>query len=112
MLTPGEVRMKSRILVCSVVLLCAIAPSVTLADTTLEDERGTLSFVFENDLFYKTDRDYTNGVELSYTSPTQATPEFIDRIARNLPFFSTEGKVRASYAVGQSIFTPSDTRSV
>jgi len=104
--------MKSRILVCSVVLLCAIAPSVTLADTTLEDERGTLSFLFENDLFYKTDRDYTNGVELSYTPAVQDTPDFVDGIARALPLFSSVGKVRASYALGQSIFTPSDTRSV
>jgi len=83
-----------------------------LADTSTQLEKGTLSFLFENDVFYKTDRDYTNGVELSYTAATQDTPGIIDRIARDLPFFSSEGKVRASYAVGQSIFTPSDTSSV
>ena len=104
--------MRLKIIATAVAILSGISVRPALAEATIEPERGTLSFVFENDLFYKTDRDYTNGVELSYTSPTQATPEFIDKIARSLPFFSTEGKVRASYAVGQSIFTPSDTRSV
>ena len=104
--------MRLKIITTAVAILSGISLRPALAEATIERERGTLSFVFENDLFYKTDRDYTNGVELSYTSPTHSTPEFIDKIARSLPFFSTEGKVRASYAVGQSIFTPSDTRSV
>jgi len=104
--------MKLKTLLGAAAVLTAFSTSPTLGDTGLGQEKGTLSFVFENDLFYKTDRDYTNGVELSYTSPTQDTPELIDQIARGLPFFSSEGKVRASYAVGQSIFTPSDTRSV
>jgi len=104
--------MKLKTLLGAAAVLTAFSTSPTLGDTGLGREKGTLSFVFENDLFYKTDRDYTNGVELSYTSPTQDTPELIDQIARGLPFFSSEGKVRASYAIGQSIFTPSDTRSV
>jgi len=104
--------MKLKTLLGAAAVLTAFSTSPTLGDTNVGQEKGTLSFVFENDLFYKTDRDYTNGVELSYTSPTQDTPELIDQIARGLPFFSSEGKVRASYAIGQSIFTPSDTRSV
>ena len=70
-------------------------------------DHGTLSLLFENDIFYKTDRDYTNGVELSYTTATQDTPKLFVDLARLLPFFSTSGSVRASYAFGQSIYTPS-----
>lgn len=70
-------------------------------------DRGTLSLLFENDIFYKTDRDYTNGVELSYTTASQGTPKLFVDVARWLPFFSPSGKVRASYALGQSIYTPS-----
>lgn len=104
--------MRIRILAGALAVLSAFSAGRALAATNIEPEKGTLSFVFENDVFYNTDRDYTNGVELSYTSPTQDTPGIIDRVARGLPFLSSEGKVRASYAVGQSIFTPSDTSSV
>ena len=58
------------------------------------------------------DRDYTNGVELSYTQAAQDTPEFLEQLAHSLPLFSRDGKVRASYAIGQSIYTPSDINSL
>lgn len=77
------------------------------AATAPVSDHGTLSLLFENDLFYKTDRDYTNGVELSYTTATQDTPKLFVDLARLLPFFSRSGSVRASYAFGQSIYTPS-----
>jgi len=78
------------------------------ADPVAGNERGTLSLLFENDIFYRTDRDYTNGVELSYTSAAQDTPNPLVHVAQWLPLFSSSGTVRASYAVGQSIYTPSD----
>ena len=74
----------------------AVTSSAALADPQAQPERGTLSFLFENDLFYNTDRDYTNGVELSYTAPVQDTPGVIVRLAHGLPFFSATGKVRTS----------------
>lgn len=77
------------------------------AATAPISDHGTLSLLFENDIFYRTDRDYTNGVELSYTTATQDTPKLFVDLARLLPFFSTSGSVRASYAFGQSIYTPS-----
>lgn len=104
--------MKLTIITSAFICYAALVTGAASAATTLEPERGTLSFLFENDLFYKTDRDYTNGVELSYTAPVQNTPQLITRLAHALPFFSTTGKVRASYAIGQSIYTPSDTASL
>jgi len=71
-------------------------------------DHATLSLLFENDIFYKTDRDYTNGVELSYTTASRDTPKLFVDLARLLPFFASTGTVRASFALGQSIYTPSN----
>jgi lipid A 3-O-deacylase len=86
-------------------LMTCVSSGTVNADPSAD--HGTLSFLFENDLFYKTDRDYTNGVELSYTTAAEDTPKLFVDVARWLPFFSPSGKVRASYALGQSIYTPS-----
>lgn len=46
------------------------------ADTACDNEerkllrRGTTTFIFENDLFTKSDRQYTDGLKLSVTTPT------------------------------------------
>ena len=88
----------------AVLFACA---SASYAGPNSAVDRGTFSLLFENDIFYKTDRDYTNGVEFSYTTAAQDTPKLFVDIAHWLPFFSTSGSVRASYALGQSIYTPS-----
>ena len=69
-------------------------------------EKGTLSLLFENDLFYNSDHDYTNGVLIGYTTAPQDTPDWAIDLARKLPFFAQEGEVRTRYALGQDIFTP------
>jgi lipid A 3-O-deacylase len=71
---------------------------------------GTFSILFENDVFYDTDRDYTNGVEFAYTSAPDDNPDAIVNIARHMPFFASTGSVRTSYALGQNIYTPADTQ--
>ena len=85
-------------------LLAAMAPAWAAAP----GERA-FSVVFENDLFYKTDHDYTNGVEFSYTTAPDGTPDWADQTAHLLPFFSdSEGTVRTRFALGQAMFTPND----
>ena len=69
-------------------------------------EKGTFSILFENDVFDNTDHDYTNGVELAYTTSPEATPDWVIRAANRLPFFSENTNVRTRYALGQSIYTP------
>lgn len=88
-----------------IVALCAglAAMPARAADGT---EKGAFSVLFENDLFYNSDHDYTNGVELAYTTAPQDTPDWAVRTARLLPFFAQEGDVRTRYALGQAIFTP------
>lgn len=71
-------------------------------------QSGAFSILFENDIFDNTDHDYTNGVELGYTTSPSDTPEWAVWAARRLPFFAQSGDVRTRYAIGQSIFTPTD----
>lgn len=72
------------------------------------EARGTFSLLFENDIFDNTDHDYTNGVELGYTTSPNVTPRWAVEAARALPIFAQSGDVRTRYAIGQSIFTPTD----
>jgi len=92
------------------VLLGALVAAVSIggAHAASETERGAFSILFENDIFDNTDHDYTNGVELSYTTSPQDTPNWAIRTANWLPFFSENTNVRTRYAIGQSIYTPTD----
>ena len=94
---------KSRTILCACLLAGFVAPAH--AD---QPENGTVSLLFENDLFYKTDRDYTNGAQAAWTSAPEDTPNWAVDTARLLPFFEQSGEVRASYALGQNIYTPSN----
>ena len=69
-------------------------------------EKGAFSILFENDLFFNSDHDYTNGVELGYTTAPDDTPQWATDIAHAVPFFTKKGDVRTRYAIGQDIFTP------
>src|ERR1700761_4115522 len=75
-------------------------------------EKGSFSILFENDIFDNTDHDYTNGVELGYTTAPDDTPRWATHLARDLPFFAQTGDVRTRYALGQDIFTPTNLASV
>lgn len=75
-------------------------------------EAGAFSIIFENDLFFNSDRDYTNGVELAYTTAPNNNVDSIVAFARSLPLFADTGEVRTSYAIGQDIFTPEHTELV
>src|SRR3984957_15778859 len=74
--------------------------------TPSDSEKGSFSILFENDIFYNSDHDYTNGVEFSYTTAPNDTPDWAARATRAL--FHDEGDVRARYAFGQDIFTPNN----
>jgi len=89
--------------------LLAAAGTAHAADSQTnspESEKGSFSILFENDIFYNSDHDYTNGVEFAYTTAPDDTPDWAARATRAL--FHDEGDVRARYAFGQDIFTPND----
>lgn len=100
------------------VLLTAsiLAVPGTSAAQTLEstddksDRRGTWSFIWENDVFAGTDRNYTNGNRISYVSPPDGPSEGLHG-AISRTFFDAEDddEIRYGLAVGQSMFTPEDT---
>lgn len=69
---------------------------------------NTLSLIFENDLFADTDRNYTNGVAVTWLGGIGQTPDLVLRAARLFPLFPEIGTVRTSYALGQAMYTPSD----
>jgi hypothetical protein len=77
-------------------------------------EKGTFGILFENDWFNKSDHNYTNGIELTYTTAPQDTPDWLIETAHWLPFFTAtgQGDVRTRYALGQTMFTPLDTTLV
>jgi len=95
-------------------IACASAGAalLILGNTAVADssEPGSFSLLVENDLFYDTDRDYTAGQEMNYTTAPGDTPGGLVDFAHDMPWLLTDqGKVRANYAFGQDIFTPANT---
>lgn len=95
---------------------CLFAPCVS-ADHHPPEDSWTFTFRFENDLFASTDRDYTNGVKLSWISPdishfrdSDKLPDWGKAVVDKLPFSREEGLQRnIAFSIGQNIFTPGDT---
>lgn len=73
-----------------------------------ETEVGTLSLVFENDVFSGSDGHYTSGLRASWLSAPDRTPAWALRAARWFPLFPEDGTVRTGYAIGQNMYTPED----
>jgi lipid A 3-O-deacylase len=94
----------------AVVAALVAALSIAAARAASGTEKGTFGVLFENDWFGKADRNYTNGIELTYTTAPQDTPDWLIDAAHWLPFFTATGKgdVRTRYALGQTMFTPLD----
>lgn len=74
--------------------------------------KGTFGILVENDWFNHSDHNYTNGLEINYTTAPQDTPDWLITTAHWLPFFTAYGEVRTRYALGQTIYTPLDTTVV
>ena len=74
----------------------------------LEDDRGTVSFVYENDWVGNSDRNYTNGVRLSYVSKAIVPDGLTETIADRILNTEDGSRVRWGAALGHSLFTPDD----
>ncbi|MEX0922426.1 MAG: lipid A deacylase LpxR family protein [Rhodovibrionaceae bacterium] len=93
--------------------LCATPALAQQSQEELEEaeenrEHGTFSLIFENDIFANTDRNYTNGIRAEWLSTPMDIPEWVTDAARAFPLFPDDGIFRASYAIGQSMYTPKD----
>lgn len=78
--------------------------------TRTPDDKWGMSLSVENDLFTPTNSDqhYTNGVRLAFVSPEDSAPVAFLNIAKKVPFFASEGRIRTSYSIGQTMYTPDD----
>ena len=72
------------------------------------DQSATWTFVWENDYFADTDRNYTNGVRISYLSGFKSPKGVSEFIAQELLGADEEAGIRRGFAIGHSIFTPQD----
>lgn len=97
-----------KLLLASTLLLM---PAVVLGAEPDARERGTFSVLFENDTFAGTDRNYTNGVELSYLSAPNRAFAPLAWIGRRVLRADADDKIYGGIGVGQSIYTPSDTKT-
>lgn len=79
---------------------------------TPNSAHGAFSILFENDIFYDTDRDYTSGEMLAYTTAPDDTPDALVDFAHDLSPLMGSGEVRTNFEIGQDIFTPAHTHLV
>ncbi len=93
------------LLTCALVLvaLWLVVPHTAAAN---DISAGTLSLVSENDLYNRTDRNYTNGIQLSWVSSAPAAPGWLTQLAHWVPGFPQEETNNHGYLFGQSMFTP------
>ncbi|WP_395075673.1 lipid A deacylase LpxR family protein [Hyphococcus sp.] len=72
------------------------------------DDSGTFTFVWENDYFANTDRNYTNGLRLAYISGFKQ-PQGVSRwVADHILGAGESAGIRRGFALGHSIYTPQD----
>lgn len=79
---------------------------------SVDDALATWSFVVENDYFANTDRNYTNGLRISYVSGAKKPKGLSKFCAEEIIGAGGNAGIRRGFAVGQSIFTPRNTQAV
>ncbi|MEM1140141.1 MAG: lipid A deacylase LpxR family protein [Pseudomonadota bacterium] len=85
-----------------------LAPAGT-ADANDLDTEGTWNFTWENDFFAGTDRNYTNGVRLSFRSGERQRDAYSGWLTRRMLQTSPSDRYRYGFSLGHSIYTPVDT---
>ncbi len=61
----------------------------------------------ENDLFGAgTDRNYTNGIRISWLDTSATPPKTVRFVDEYMPFFSINDTTTVSYSMGQNLYTP------
>jgi hypothetical protein len=118
----GAVVNKSFCICCLAVAVCwGLCSSAGFAATDSVKDAGaaayfdTLTLYWENDFFAGTDRDYTNGIKLSWSTPfgdleKTSLPAWSFPFFERLPLVNKPGGSRAvSLAFGQDMYTPVET---
>ena len=74
----------------------------------LEDRDATITAIFENDWFARTDRNYTNGLRLAWLSGTKRPNGIAGHLANFVTGEDENALLREGWAVGHEIYTPAD----
>jgi lipid A 3-O-deacylase len=89
------------------------------AERPIDDiNAGTLTIYFENDLFVGTDRYYTNGTKISWTSPdlekfsgSPFAQPFMP-VLRSIPYINNpDMQKNVAISIGQNMYTPDNTEA-
>jgi lipid A 3-O-deacylase len=84
------------------------ASNISPTNSGIKDKKGTITISLENDIFADEDNNYTNGFRISYLSPEDGVPYWLDKAANLFPVIDTSGNKRYGFELGQSLFTPDD----
>jgi lipid A 3-O-deacylase len=94
--------------------LAIVTSAAVLAAPVLaaEGDGGVWTLAVENDAFgAKTDKNYTSGIKLHYRAEPSWTPVFARGIADAFLGADPQTEVFTTWALGQNIYTPDDTKS-
>jgi lipid A 3-O-deacylase len=87
----------------------AALPGAAFAEDRPAEQKGVLSLVVENDsLSSGADRNYTSGIALTYVSPSEGVPDWLQGTGGFTRALSGSNPDFWGVAFGQSIFTPED----
>lgn len=75
-----------------------------------EAPHGTLSIIFENDIFDSTDQHYTNGVGLVWVPEQKEQPAWVHTLIDLVPWMPKQGRMGHGYMLGQNMYTPDDIK--
>jgi hypothetical protein len=76
------------------------------------DQGAVFTLIEENDLIVDTDRNYTQGLKMSFLHRDGWLPGWVAAVSDWLPTVGYEDRVaKFGYELGQSIFTPGDTHT-
>lgn len=97
-------------------LIPFLSTHLAFAENPARDYK-TFTFYLDNDVFNGSDREYTNGIKLSWISQDLSNyradpriPEWSYPIIEKLPFVTEPGFQRTiSLSIGQNMYTPEDT---
>lgn len=102
----------------SVLLMLAAVATPLLIPAAKAQSHGTVAVYFENDLFAGTDRYYTNGTKISYTSENFIAVEdapnllFLRPVLLAIPYFNDRAFQKdIGISLGQNIYTPDNTET-
>lgn len=109
----------------SLTVICFMFMGLAVCAFGAEEEKkeqtiGSIVVYFENDLFYKVDKYYSNAVQIRFVSPPLGTlaengffPDYMDGLMNRVERLQNSGTLQynVSVGLGQIIYTPDNTEA-